>query len=108
MRALPPVQPCVLLSTARCCGLLCHEYYFLCTCPPTVLQVGVAGPSGSGKTAFSEKVKTLMPGEWACGWVHGRVRIAWVSREREEGVCRWGGMGWGRVACGGCRAARGE
>jgi uridine kinase len=26
------------------------------------LQVGLAGPSGSGKTAFSEKIKSFIPG----------------------------------------------
>ena len=26
------------------------------------LQVGLAGPSGSGKTAFSEKVRSFIPG----------------------------------------------
>ena len=29
---------------------------------PCVLQVGLAGPSGSGKTAFSEKVRSFIPG----------------------------------------------
>ncbi len=27
-----------------------------------MLQVGLAGPSGSGKTAFSEKIKSFIPG----------------------------------------------
>jgi hypothetical protein len=39
-------------------------------------QVGVAGPSGSGKTAFSEKVKTLMPG------------VALISMGEEAGMTR--------------------
>lgn len=30
--------------------------------PCILLQVGLAGPSGSGKTAFSEKVRSFIPG----------------------------------------------
>ena len=31
-------------------------------CPGPCAQVGLAGPSGSGKTAFSEKVRSFIPG----------------------------------------------
>jgi Ni2+-binding GTPase involved in maturation of urease and hydrogenase len=40
------------------------EHYLLWTSRDlcTLLQVGLAGPSGSGKTAFSEKVRSFIPG----------------------------------------------
>ncbi len=43
---------------------LARHASFLCPdCgPPILLQVGLAGPSGSGKTAFSEKVRSFIPG----------------------------------------------
>ena len=41
-----------------------HKPHRRCRCAsvPPLRQVGLAGPSGSGKTAFSEKIKSFIPG----------------------------------------------
>lgn len=77
----PPPQPCPKLDdgTEACARPR----------PLALPQVGLAGPSGSGKTAFSEKVRTFMPGECS----HG-VRLA----GRRGGGHRGEQRRWGRAS----------
>jgi hypothetical protein len=48
------------------CSLICSvenvRLHVAIPTPRILLQVGLAGPSGSGKTAFSEKVRSFIPG----------------------------------------------